>query len=267
MRPPDDVSGGTLRVRRWTHPYYPLVAAASNRTAGTVAILYQLHERNAGPIAGVAINPVEERFRSPSANSKEENAMKTKTFVLAGVALFAFGVDPAMAGPCTTEIDALAKSFAAKDAGAGPTAGASGRTQSGVGPRNQHPPTAAMSQATQGQATSPEDVRRQTAGQPPAAQQGTAAQHPPTAAMSEATQGQTAPATTGQHPPTAAMSEATRGQAPRRAVPTMPAKRASRSVRHERSISRARKPNAWRPWDRPNSSRRRVEHNGRICGI
>jgi len=63
---------------------------------------------------------------------------------------------------------------------------------------NQHPPTAAMTQATQGQATSSEDVRRQNAGQPTAAQQGTtgtAAQHPPTAVMSEATQGQAAPAT------------------------------------------------------------------------
>ena len=141
--------------------------------------------------------------------------MKTKTFVLAGVALFAIGLDSATAGPCTTEIDALAKSLAAKDAGTGPTAGAAGPTLSGVIPPSQHPPTAAMSQATQGQATSPEDVRRQTAGQPPAAQQGTAAQHPPTAAMSGAVQGQTAPATTGQHPPTAAMSEATRSQAPR----------------------------------------------------
>ena len=73
-----------------------------------------------------------------------------------------------------------------------------------------------MSQATHGQATSPEDGRRQTAGQPTAAQQGTtgtAAQQPPTAVMSEATQGQTVPATTAQHPPTAAMTEAAPGPA------------------------------------------------------
>jgi hypothetical protein len=145
--------------------------------------------------------------------------MKTKTFVLAGVALFALGLDSATSGPCTTEIDALAKSLAAKDAGTGPTAGAAGPALSGATPPSQHPPTAAMSQATQGQATSPEDVRRQSAGQPPAAQQGTTAQHPPSAAMSEATQGQTAPATTGQHPPTAAMTEATRSQAPRSSGP------------------------------------------------
>lgn len=142
--------------------------------------------------------------------------MKTKTFILASVALFALGVGSATSGPCTTEIDGLAKTLAAKDAGSGPTPGASGRTPSAANPSSQHPPTAAMSQATQGQATSPEDVRRQTAGQPTAAQQGTtgtAAQHPPTAVMSEATQGQTVPATTAQHPPTAAMTEAAPGPA------------------------------------------------------
>ena len=142
--------------------------------------------------------------------------MKTKTLILASVALFALGVGSATSGPCATEIDGLAKTLAAKDAGSGPTPGASGRTPSAANPSSQHPPTAAMSQATQGHATSPGDVRSQTAGQPTAGQQATsgmAAQHPPTAAMREATQGQTAPATTGQHPPTAAMSEATRSQA------------------------------------------------------
>jgi hypothetical protein len=47
--------------------------------------------------------------------------MKTKTFILASVALFALGVDSATSGPCTTEIDGLAKTLAAKDAGSGPT--------------------------------------------------------------------------------------------------------------------------------------------------
>jgi hypothetical protein len=142
--------------------------------------------------------------------------MKTKAFILASVALFALGVSSADSGPCTTEIEGLTKTLAAKDAGSGPTAGALGETQSPPHRSGQHPPTAAMSQATQGQATSAEDVRSQTAGQPPAAQQGTAGavvQHPPTAAMSQATQGQTAPVTPGQHPPTAAMSEATQSQA------------------------------------------------------
>jgi hypothetical protein len=49
---------------------------------------------------------------------------------------------------------------------------------------------------------------------------GSPVQHPPTAAMSQATQGQAAPVTTGEHPPTAAMSEATRIQAAPPASPS-----------------------------------------------
>jgi hypothetical protein len=99
--------------------------------------------------------------------------MKMKTFILAGVALFALGVGSASSGPCTTEIDGLAKTLAAKDAGSGPTAGASGATQSAASPSGQHPPTSIMRQESEGKATSPEDVRRQTAGQPTTTQQGT----------------------------------------------------------------------------------------------
>jgi hypothetical protein len=98
--------------------------------------------------------------------------MKTGTFILAGMALFVWSAGPASAGPCTSEIDGVAKSLAAKDAGSGPTSGARGRAQAPAGASQEHPPTAAMSQETQGKATSPEDVRRQTAGQPTAAQQG-----------------------------------------------------------------------------------------------
>jgi hypothetical protein len=136
--------------------------------------------------------------------------MKTQALILASVALFALGVSSADAGPCTTEIEGLTKTLAAKDAGSGPTPRVLGETQSVPRSSDQHPPTAAMSQATQGQATSAEDVRSQTAGQPPAAQQGTTGavvQHPPTAAMSQATQGQTASVTPGQHPPTAGGDE------------------------------------------------------------
>src|SRR5215216_6225838 len=108
--------------------------------------------------------------------------MRTNAFILASVALFALGVSSAIAGPCTTEIDNLVKVITAKDAGSGPTPGASGATQSRAVPPNEHPATAAMSEAAKGTATSAEDARRQTAGQPTAAQQGTGgppAQHPP----------------------------------------------------------------------------------------
>jgi hypothetical protein len=141
--------------------------------------------------------------------------MNPKVSIVASIAVCAVGVNAAAAGPCTTEIDSLTKVIASKDAGSGPTPGASGATHSTAGPSAQ-PPTAAMSEAAKETATSAEDVRRQTAGQPTTGQQGTGGptvQHPPTEAMSQATQGQTAPVTTGEHPPTAVMSEATRTQA------------------------------------------------------
>ena len=97
--------------------------------------------------------------------------MKTQTLILASMALFAFAAS-ANAGPCTTEIDTVAKTLAAKDAGSGPTGSAAGGMQSAATSGSQHPPTSIMKQQTEGKATSPEDVRRQTAGQPTAAQQG-----------------------------------------------------------------------------------------------
>ena len=99
--------------------------------------------------------------------------MKTKPLILATMALFALGMAPAHAGPCGMEIDNLTKALAATDAGSGPTAGAAGGTRPAASPSSQHPPTSVMRQETEGKATSPEDVRRQTTGQPPAAQQGT----------------------------------------------------------------------------------------------
>src|SRR6476619_5810573 len=117
-----------------------------------------------------------------------ESAMKTITLLLGACALAALSTGTAGAGPCTTEIDSLTKLLASKDAGAGPTAGA-GATTGAADPstsassaaadsgRPQHPPTAAMNQATQGGGAS--------------SQAGSSAreQHPPTAAMGQATQG------------------------------------------------------------------------------
>jgi hypothetical protein len=105
---------------------------------------------------------------------KKYDPMKTKKFVLATTVLFALDVACANAGPCGTEIDSLTKTLAAKDAGSGPTVGASGGTHTTPSSSAQHPPTSVMRQETEGKATSPEDVRRQTTGQPPAAQQGAA---------------------------------------------------------------------------------------------
>lgn len=68
-------------------------------------------------------------------------------------------VGVAHAGPCTQ-----------KDAGSGPTVGATAQTGAGTAAQ-QHPSTAAMNSATQGKATSSEDAQRQEQGQPTAAQQ------------------------------------------------------------------------------------------------
>ena len=126
--------------------------------------------------------------------------MKTITFLVGACALLALSTELAAAGPCTTEIDNLSKLFAARDAGAGPTAGVAGSTS------GQHPPTAAMGAADPSTAASS------------AAAESARPQHPPTAAMNEATQGGRAPAQPGgtvheQHPPTAAMNQATQGGA------------------------------------------------------
>ena len=113
--------------------------------------------------------------------------MKTKTFILAGIALFGLGVSSAAAGPCGSEIDSLTKTLAAKDAGTGPTAGpAAGGTPSAASPSGQHPPTSIMRQQTEGRATSSEDVRRQTEGKPTAGQQPTTGAAPKTESPSQA---------------------------------------------------------------------------------
>lgn len=92
--------------------------------------------------------------------------MKTTMFILATAAL-GLGLGPAMAGPCTTEINNLTKTLSAKDAGSGPTS-ASGSSAASSG---QHAPTSAMGKQAEGKATSPSDVRRQTQGQQTAADQ------------------------------------------------------------------------------------------------
>ena len=125
--------------------------------------------------------------------------MKTITFLFGACALLALPIEMAAAGPCTTEIDSLTKLMAARDAGAGPTAGAAGTTSGQHPPtaamgaadpstaasstaaqsaRPQHPPTAAMNEATQGGAASPQDVQSQTRGGPTAAQQAEGARKP-----------------------------------------------------------------------------------------
>ncbi len=126
--------------------------------------------------------------------------MKTSTFLFGACALLIVPMGSAVAGPCATEIDSLTKLMAARDAGAGPTAGAAGTpseqrpptaTMGAADPstaasstaaqsaRPQHPPTAAMNQATQGGAASPQDAQSQTRGGPTAVQQAEGARQRP----------------------------------------------------------------------------------------
>ena len=77
------------------------------------------------------------------------------------------GVASAMAGPCTAEIERVTKAMSARDAGSGPTVGASGTALSTTGQAagGEHPPTAAVNQQSQGTAMSPQDARHQTQGE------------------------------------------------------------------------------------------------------
>jgi len=125
--------------------------------------------------------------------------MKPVVFVLASCALLG-SVASAGAGPCTSEIDKLAKALEAHDAGSGPSVGAAGSAM------GQHPPTSAMSQADQGGNASA------------MAAQSSKPQHPPTAVMNRETTGNSFSSSAGgsakeEHPPTAAMNKETQGAA------------------------------------------------------
>ena len=87
--------------------------------------------------------------------------MITKQLIIAGWAAMVLSVGAANAGPCN-----------GKDAGSGPTPGASGQTigTSSTKP-DEHPPTATMNKVAGDKATSSQDAQRQQQGQPTAAQQ------------------------------------------------------------------------------------------------
>ena len=118
--------------------------------------------------------------------------------MLASRAFLALPIGTAAAGPCTSEIDSVAKILASKDAGSGPTAGTANP--------GQHPPTAAMTQADPSTTASTSAAKSNQPQQPPTAAMNTAAtnlnttgasakqreEHPPTAAMDQATKGSTA---------------------------------------------------------------------------
>ena len=89
--------------------------------------------------------------------------MITKQLIIAGCAAMVLSVGAANAGPCKT---------GGKDAGSGPTPGATGQTiGTSSAKTDEHPPTATMNKVAGDKATSSQDAQRQQQGQPTAAQQ------------------------------------------------------------------------------------------------
>src|SRR3954449_5204225 len=92
--------------------------------------------------------------------------MQTKRMLLAASVAMVLSAATAQAGPCNT-----AGTSANRDAGSGPTVGATGQTTGTAQSTDQHPPTNRMNSATGSVAASSEDAQKQMQGQPTAAQQ------------------------------------------------------------------------------------------------
>ena len=114
--------------------------------------------------------------------------MKITTIAIGASAGFLLMTGSAMAGPCTTQIDALQKQLQATDAGMGPTANSTTGTgtldqstaANPVSPSGQPqvpttPATGTMNDASQNKATSAQDVQTQNTGQGTAADTSTGA--------------------------------------------------------------------------------------------
>ena len=97
--------------------------------------------------------------------------MNRKPMLLAAFAAMVLSATAAQAGPCNT-----VGTSANRDAGSGPTVGATGQTTGTAQPTTQHPPTDTMNRATGGIATSSQDAQNQMQGQPTAGQQAQGAQ-------------------------------------------------------------------------------------------
>jgi hypothetical protein len=106
-----------------------------------------------------------------------------KTLLVAGTAFgLVVAAGAASAGPCSTEIDTLQKQLSSTDAGMGPT----GSGQVAETGSNLHPPTETMNQATEGKATSSEDVASQNQGAPTDSEAAQAGEYGASAAPVEA---------------------------------------------------------------------------------
>jgi hypothetical protein len=98
--------------------------------------------------------------------------MTAKHLVITACAVMALGVGNAYAGPCN------------KDAGSGPTPGATGQSiTTGSAETKEHPPTETMNRMAGNKAMSSQDAQRQQQGQPTAAQEAEGAK--PSAKMAD----------------------------------------------------------------------------------
>jgi hypothetical protein len=89
--------------------------------------------------------------------------MITRKLALATCAAMVLSIGSAHAGPCNTRD---------KDAGSGPTPGATGQSiTTGSAETKAHPPTDTMNREAGNKAMSAQDAQRQQQGQPTAAQQ------------------------------------------------------------------------------------------------
>jgi hypothetical protein len=94
--------------------------------------------------------------------------MKVVRIVLfTSCAVILLGTGMSLAGPCNTAAN--------KDAGSGPTPGATAHSTTGTvtstSPSGEHPPTSTMNRASDNVAASSQDAQRQMQGQPTAAQE------------------------------------------------------------------------------------------------
>ena len=101
--------------------------------------------------------------------------MITRQFALAACLVTVLSAGSAYAGPCNTD---------GKDAGSGPTPGATGQSiTTGSADTKDHPPTKTMNQMAGDKAMSSQDAQRQQQGQPTAAQEAEGAK--PSAKMAD----------------------------------------------------------------------------------
>jgi hypothetical protein len=104
----------------------------------------------------------------------KESTMIRKV-ILAGCTVMVLSIGTATAGPCNT---------GGKDAGSGPTPGATGQSiTTGSADTKEHPPTETMNRMAGDKAMSSQDAQRQQQGQPTAAQEAQGAK--PSAKMAD----------------------------------------------------------------------------------